>query len=175
MMIAVSSVWLGARLWRRFRRTDDEAEPVIDYRIVALGALFPDAIDKPLAMFGLDSLSQGETSGHTIAHTLLASGLIIATGLVLSRRGDHRLLWFGLGSLTHPLVDPVIVYPRVLLWPAFGWDFPHSHGIPGSYLRIGDAILVAAGAIVLARSHFWRKHASRFIRSGRSPLASPTD
>jgi hypothetical protein len=69
------------------------------FPFVALGALVPDAIDKPL--YRLTSIP----SDHTIGHTLLLSLVLIAAGALLARRGEPRILWLGLGSLSHPLVD----------------------------------------------------------------------
>lgn len=135
-------------------------------RLVAIGALVPDAIDKPLARFGVDALSYSETAGHTIGHTLVLALAVIIVGAVLARRGDARLLWIGLGILSHPLVDPVIVYPSALVWPLLGSDFPESKGIPSSYLRIFDAILVATFALAFVRSEALRNRAQRFVTKG---------
>jgi hypothetical protein len=171
MTIAVGSVWVGERLWRRLRHGSDPSS-AIDLRIVAVGSLLPDAIDKPLSRIGVEAFSYEATSGHTIGHTLLLSALVIAAGLLLSRRGEPRLLWFGLGSFTHLLVDPVVLYPGVLFWPASGWDFPFSHGIPSRYLIAGDVLLIVLGAAAIARSGRWRAKAASFLRRGECPLAS---
>jgi hypothetical protein len=137
----------------------------LDYRFAALGALVPDLIDKPLERLGI----AGVPDGHTFAHTLLFSSLLIASGVLLARkRRDPRLLLLGLGSLTHLLVDPVVVYPRTLFWPLFGWDFGRSNGIPGVYLIAVDAVLVAVAAAALAQSPALRGRAIRFVRSGRA-------
>jgi hypothetical protein len=138
-------------------------EKPLDYRFAALGALVPDLIDKPLERLGI----AGVPDGHTFAHTLLFSSLLIASGLVVARRKrDTRLLLLGLGALSHLLVDPVIVYPRTLLWPLFGLDFGRSAGIPREYLIIFDAMLVAAGLAVLRRSPRLRDRLELFIRTG---------
>src|SRR5574341_450081 len=104
MGIAVGGVWAGERLSRRLARRAraESSTTAIDYRLVALGALVPDAIDKPL--YRLTSIP----SEHTIGHTLLFSLALIAAGALLARRGEPRVFWLGLGSLSHPLVDPVI-------------------------------------------------------------------
>lgn len=158
-VIAVAATYAGARAVR--------TSVPLDYRFAVFGALLPDLIDKPLARIGPHVLSYGETSGHTIGHTLLVSACIIAVGIVLARRGDSRLLLIGLGSLTHLLVDPVLVYPSVLFWPAFGWDFPDSSGIPSSYLRLLDGVLLIAAGVALARSPAFRRVARTFAASGR--------
>ena len=163
MTIAVGGVWIGERLWRRLRRlagrpslspevAEQPSNARLDYRLVALGALIPDLIDKPLKLFVLPSLPDD----HTYGHTLILSVAIIAVGFVLARRGDTRLLALGLGCLTHPLVDPVVIYPRTLFWPLFGAEFPVATGIPGWYLRLADVVLVGFAIAIWQRDWFSR-------------------
>jgi hypothetical protein len=156
ILVAVCAAKAGEKHLRRGRKPPD-------YRFAALGALVPDLIDKPLERLGI----AGVPDGHTFAHTLLFTSVLIGSGMIVARkRRDTRLLLLGLGSLTHLLVDPVIIYPRTLLWPFFGWDFGRSNGIPGVYLALFDAVLVAAGLAALARSPTLRERAKTFVRSG---------
>lgn len=174
MTIAVGSVWLGERLWRRFRHSTGEAS-TIDYRFAALGSQIPDLIDKPLAKLGVGGFSYAETSGHTIGHTLLLATSIILIGLLFARRGDSRILVLGLGCLTHPLVDPTNTYPETLFWPLFGTDFPHSRQDYRSYFQIPlDIVLITTYALLIWRSERWRDAALRFIRTGAFPVPQPT-
>lgn len=166
MAAAVGGVWLGERLMKRLRIAAAGGASRIDYRWVAVGGLIPDAIDKPLARAGIEALSYDQTAGHTIGHTAVVALSIIAVGLMVARRGDGRLLWLGLGSATHLLVDPVIAYPGVLAWPLFGFDFPKSRGIPSwPYLILFDVVLVAAGLIACLGEPF-REWLWRFVRTG---------
>jgi hypothetical protein len=165
MTIGAGSVWLGERVWRRFR--GDTAIAAVDYRFAALGALVPDLIDKPLAKLGVSGFTYDATAGHTIGHTLLVSLTIILAGMLLARRGDTRLLVLGIGSLTHPLVDPTNTYPGVLFWPLFGFDFPESRQPYRSYFQIPlDIALAAVYAVLVWRSEKWREWAQRFVRTG---------
>jgi hypothetical protein len=82
------------------------------------------------------------------------------------RTADARLLLVGFGSLSHLIVDPVIVFPQTLFWPLFGLDFAHSMGIPSSYLRIFDAILVASFALAAWQFPSLRKRAKAFVETG---------
>ena len=154
-VIAGGVVWAAQRLAGRPRAA-------LDLRFAALGALAPDAIDKPLHIL----LASIFTDGHTVGHTLLFSLALVSAGTVLALRGDPRLLAFGLGSLTHPLVDPVLVYPGTLFWPLFGFGFPDVRGIPGWYLRGADVALVLAVIVGWNRSAAFRERARRFLRSG---------
>lgn len=164
MAVAVAVVGSGDRIAQQSCGRHRRAQ--IDFRIVALGALMPDAIDKPLAILGPHAFSYDLTAGHSIGHTLIAALAVIAAGVLLSRRGEWRLLWLGLGWITHLPVDPVIVYPHELLWPAFGFGFPASHGIPPGYLRAFDVLLALTATAVLLGSLPARDWARRFLFTG---------
>ena len=168
MTIGVGGVWLGERLWRRWR--GGARLPAIDYRFAAVGALVPDLIDKPLAKLGVSGFGS-DTAHHAIGHTLLVSACIILVGILLARHGDTRLLVLGLGCITHPLVDPTNTYPGVLFWPLFGTDFPESHQ-PYRFFQIPlDILLAATYAMLVWRSAKWRGRARRFLSSGTFPFA----
>lgn len=168
---AVGGVWLGERLLKRFGGAAPAVASRVDFRWVAAGALLPDLIDKPLARAGIEALSYDQTAGHNISHTLILGLGVIAVGSVVERRGDGRLLWMGLGSVTHLVVDPVIAYPGVLLWPLFGLDFPESKGIPSWPYLIGfDVLVVAAGALAYEGSWQFRELAWGFLRRGEVSL-----
>jgi len=169
MTIGVGGVWLGERLWRRWR--GGAGLPAIDYRFAAVGVLVPDLIDKPLAKLGVSGFTYSDTAGHAIGHTLLVSACIILAGILLARRGDTRLLVLGLGSITHPLVDPSNTYTGVLFWPLFGTDFPESRQPYRGYFQIPlDILLVATYAMLVWRSAKWRRRARRFLWSGTFPF-----
>lgn len=159
MAAAVGGVCLGERLLNRLRGAVPVAT-AIDYRFVAVGALIPDAIDKPLARAGIEALSYDQTAGHSIGHTLVASLAVIAVGSLLASRGNRRLLWLGLGSVTHLLVDPVVAYPGVLMWPLFGFDPPWP------YLIGFDVLLVAASVLAYGSRKQFKGAIFRFVRRG---------
>jgi membrane-bound metal-dependent hydrolase YbcI (DUF457 family) len=168
MTIAVGSVWLGEKLWRRLRGSTGESAS-IDYRFAALGSQIPDLVDKPLKYYIFpDTLPDS----HVYGHTLLLPVCIILIGLLFARRGDLRLLVLGLGCLTHPLVDPTNTYPRTLFWPLFGTEFPVSRQDYRGYFQIPlDIVLIATFAIAVSRSERWRERALVFVRTGAFPFA----
>lgn len=169
--IAIGSVWLGGRFWRRLR--GGSAVDAIDYRFAAFGALVPDLIDKPLKWFIFPDTLPDD---HVYGHTLLLPLCLIAAGLLLARRGDLRLLVLGLGCLTHPLVDPTNTYPRTLLWPLLGTEFPVSHQERGPLQPALEGIIVGSGLLALARRQNIRDWARRFVRTGAvSPPEAPSE
>ncbi len=167
MTLAAGGVRGVDRIWHNLKPRTLPSR--IDYRLIAIGSLIPDAIDKPLAWYGEDYLGTGHLASHSIGHTLLFSICFITLGLLVARMGERRLLWLALGAFTHLLVDPVIFYPHILLWPAFGSDFPTSNGLSGLTLQLIDATLVVIGGITLLRSRTYLDRARSFLRTGAFP------
>lgn len=86
------------------------------WRWLALGALLPDLLDKPLGLVVLDL-----HEGRLIGHTLVFAGALLAAGL--ARTGPlSPVALIGWGCLSHLALD--LPAAPVLLWPAFGWQFP---------------------------------------------------
>lgn len=187
IVIACGTVWGGSRLVDGLRgRGGASEEPAtgsgspdesvgdvpavartsdaIDFRLVALGSLLPDLVERILRR----SVFRGTRDGneHTLGHTLLLNLGILIAGARLAERGDARFLSVGTGALTHLLVDPVIRAPRTLFWPLLGFSFPHVRGL-GTLPTI--ATQVAAGAVVVgvAQALARRGHLRRFLFSGR--------
>ncbi len=95
----------------------------IDYRVILLGSLLPDIIDKPLALWILPEVVNQST--RNFGHTLIFNIGLLAIGLVLLELiRSYRPLSLGLASLGHLLLDTMWHSPSVLLWPSSGWSFP---------------------------------------------------
>ncbi|MGZ3699856.1 MAG: metal-dependent hydrolase [Bdellovibrionota bacterium] len=101
-------------------------------RWVLLGAILPDLIDKPI-FFAL-----GLPGKRGFAHTLIFAILLFA-----ATKRTRIGIALTLGVLTHLLLDLLSKWRwplpenggdwAVLLWPAWGWDFPTlSYGIHGA-------------------------------------------
>ena len=85
----------------------------VDYRIVMVGSILPDIIDKPLVqiIYGLQY-----HSGHFIAHSFVFSVALISIGiilLILKRTKNFFLL--GICCLIHQLFDKLMLLPSVFL------------------------------------------------------------
>jgi len=104
----------------------------------ALGAVFPDLIDKTLfygnrfLRGGIDGFPPGTRS---IAHTLLLTGLLF---LIARNRRSAALMAFALGVLTHVVLDPphdlvsLLVLPPRKLDLVPGWSatvWPLNQGL----------------------------------------------
>lgn len=87
----------------------------IDYRIVMVGSLLPDIIDKPLVqiIYGLQN-----HHGHFIAHSFIFSVLMIALGItVFHMKNNKVILILGICSLIHQIFDKMMLLPNVFFLP----------------------------------------------------------
>lgn len=146
-----------------------------DIRLLLIGSLLPDLIDKPVGMvFFANFLG----SGRIFCHTLLFLCLISLTGLyMLRRRGNTALLVLSFGTFTHLILDQMWLQPKTLLWPLYGFAFEKvdlAFWVQGTVHRLfTDAFVYSselAGIAILAW-FVWlllsRKSVYSFVRHGQ--------
>lgn len=93
----------------------------LDIRLLLLGSLLPDIIDKPLGRFFLsDVFENGRIFGHTL---LFAIFIIIAGWYVYRRWRKTALLALSFGVVTHIVLDRMWNYTQTLFWPMYGFSF----------------------------------------------------
>ncbi len=95
-----------------------------DYRLVALAAVGPDLIDKPLAWA---YFYKRYRSAVLYAHTLIATLLVILVTLLRL----PQLVVYAIAFIGHLLLDRIWKYPDTFYWPFRGWRF-HVWGKRGS-------------------------------------------
>ncbi len=145
----------------------------LDYRMVILGSMLPDIIDKPVFLLLRD---RGfEVSGRGYAHTLLFSVLLILAGLFLIKKKKPWLLTLGLASIGHLILDGIWERPAVLFWPLLGQFAPGDtegwlSGIWENLFRLPEVYIPEIiGLIVtlyLAYKIIGSRGIIRFIRQG---------
>jgi hypothetical protein len=113
-------------LTQRFTSTNTTSRLVyvvkqIDVRLLLIGSLLPDIIDKPIGLYFLrDTFS----SGRIFCHAALFLILITIAGVHLYRRRSKVwLLVISFGTLTHLLLDQMWLIPRTFMWPLYGFRF----------------------------------------------------
>ncbi len=95
---------------------------IIDPKYLAIGALLPDLVDKPLGMIIFASTI---SNGRMISHTLVFSFTLFLIGLYLQNKGcDFRVTALASGSFFHIMEDQMWNTPQTLFWPLLGWSFP---------------------------------------------------
>lgn len=151
----------------------------IDYRVVALGAILPDLIDKPIGRVLFENAF--ETSrlwGHT-----LVLWLAVMLGIQLVLRGDTARRWFVLpiAAMVHLVLDGMWSDPITLFWPLFGGGFPPMptdnywlEALLRPFEYPWEAVKELVGlalTVYLARSFelFDRDNFRRFLRTGEVP------
>jgi hypothetical protein len=94
--------------------------PKINYLFIALGALLPDLIDKPI---GRILLGESVANGRLFGHTLLFVLILVTIGFFLK---NHRNEIFCLSFATflHLCEDRMWQMPVTLLYPLYGFAFP---------------------------------------------------
>ena len=98
---------------------------IIDPRFLAIGALLPDLVDKPI---GRIIFASSVANGRIIGHTLLFSCLLLLTGLYLyEKRRDIKVIALATGSFFHLFEDQMWAQPRTFFWPLHGLSFPRDH------------------------------------------------
>lgn len=98
----------------------------LDLRMLLVGSLLPDIIDKSL---GHILLREYLSSGRTYAHTLLFAVLITFGGLFLRyRTGKTWLLVLSFGTFVHLMLDEMWLqhWRATILWPLYGFEFPRA-------------------------------------------------
>jgi inner membrane protein len=102
------------------RLTWDRLGKWLDVRLLLLGSMLPDLIDKPLGYLYLNS-------GRTISHTLLFGLLSLAPLIYFHKPGQRRwLVALSVGVFAHLFFDEMWSQPVVLFWPIYGTVFPLS-------------------------------------------------
>jgi hypothetical protein len=92
----------------------------IDIRLLLIGSLLPDLIDKPIGRF----FFTGTFSNRMFCHTLIFLIVITLSGLYLYwSRKKTWLLVLAFGTFTHLILDTMWLFPRTLLWPLYGISF----------------------------------------------------
>ncbi|MCL6479112.1 MAG: metal-dependent hydrolase [Peptococcaceae bacterium] len=146
-----------------------------DYRLIVLGSMLPDIIDKPL---GGVVLREMLGNGRIYSHTLLFSLFLLGAGMFL-RRKSRRSLCLALagGGLAHQVLDGMWLQPETFLWPAYGWGFPKESS--AEWLRRWVESLqtdpmvyvpeIIGGLIILyfAADLIFRVKAKEFVQTGR--------
>jgi inner membrane protein len=96
----------------------------IDYRVVMLGALIPDLIDKPIGrLLFADQFETGRIFGHTL---LFPTVLLLLIQLILRGRRARRWFILPIAALIHQVLDGMWNEPVTFFWPLFTTRFPRD-------------------------------------------------
>lgn len=147
----------------------------MDIRLLLIGSLLPDIIDKPVGIF---FFREAISSGRIFCHTLLFLFLVTMAGVYLYRsQGRTHLFAVSLGILTHLIFDQMWRNPHTLFWPFLGLIFDRADvsewliGMYNALLTDPETYLTElAGAIILvwfAITLVLQRKALHFLKSGK--------
>ncbi len=147
----------------------------IDIRLLLMGSLLPDIVDKPVGQF---FFRETFGSGRIFCHTLLFLAVITVGGLYLYwSRNRTWLLVLSFGTLTHLIFDQMWLLPRTLLWPLYGFTFVRydlSNWIQDIFYALLAYPIVSISELVGAAIVIWfvwllvqRGRLYAFLRNGR--------
>ena len=147
----------------------------LDIRLVMVGSILPDIIDKPIGHFIYRDIFN---NGRIFSHSLLFLIFISLTGLILyKKRRSTWMLALSFGTLMHLILDQMWSTPETLLWPVYGLAFPKGGDYewlpemlhiltadPTAFIPeiIGGVILIVFCAVLLYKRKF-----TDFIKYGR--------
>ena len=143
-------------VWAIFRDT------ALDYRLVVLGALLPDALDLV-------------TGGAGPMHSLAVSVVLMFAVMLATRRRRllrRRLLAVPIGTFVHLVLDGMWRRTEVFWWPFFGTDFADT-ALPTAERSVTTVVvmeLAGAAALLWAYRRFRLyepERRAKFARSGR--------
>lgn len=137
----------------------------IDVRILILGAVIPDIIDKPLGHMILSI-----DNGRIIAHSLLFATTLLAFGMMFK-----RMLPLSIGVAVHQILDGMFLDPETALWPLLGPFGTYDFEVVEWFKAFGDPFVIGEEltglalmiVFVLAFSLYRKEKLFRFIRDGR--------
>lgn len=153
----------------------------IDYRVVLVGSILPDIIDKPIGRLLFESIFH---NSRLFGHTILFS-VVTLFGVQVVLRGTSARRWFILpiACVIHLALDAMWNDPVTLFWPLFGLEFPI---VPvGNYwlevllrpfehpVELLKELVGLAALLYLAFAFAMFDHGvlKRFLRSGELPPA----
>lgn len=117
----------------------------IDIRLLLIGSLLPDIIDKPI---GQVLFRETFSNGRIFCHTLLFIILVTVIGLLLYRYNRKTwLLVLSFGTFVHLILDEMWRAPRTLLWPILGLSF-ESADLTGWAANIWHALFTEPAVYV---------------------------
>lgn len=165
--------------WRGF----GPAAKLIDYRLLVLGSILPDLIDKPLWLFLHPEVLDAT---RLIAHTLWFPILLFAAWRLGSGRRLNFLLPLAIGSALHLVLDGMFTMPNTLLWPFTGWVFvdgghtdlfsslPIPWALPWNIQWLVFSELLGGIFLVVTLFKVWRERSQSVpVLTPRSPVLMP--
>lgn len=115
----------------------------LDYRLLALSAMLPDFIDKPLAIW----VFPDSHSSQNVTHSLLFNGLLLVLSLLIWQKALPYTIAFN----AHILADKMWYHTETFWWPLYGWDIFWQY----KFMNTPTAMLQVYLDIIVTYPHVW--------------------
>ncbi|BAI60971.1 conserved hypothetical protein [Methanocella paludicola SANAE] len=133
----------------------------VDYRLVIIGSILPDIIDKPLYLLLYGTMPEsGRFLGHTILFVLILIGLAI---VVYRDRRYAGLFALPVAALLHIIQDEMWEAPRSLFWPLMGFDPKFKLNATFANSTIPERTIDYSASIIHSNSHNLYTYQTEFI------------
>ena len=100
----------------------DQLGKFLDIRLLLIGSMLPDIIDKPVGhIFFREIFSNGRIFSHTLLFMMLFA---IPAIVFYVKRKKTWLLALSSGIFAHLILDAMWTNAVTLYWPLYGWKFP---------------------------------------------------
>lgn len=149
----------------------------VDYRLLLVGAILPDLIDKPIGHYLFYSTFQ---NGRIFAHSVLFVLLLTALAAYVERKYLYTgISVLALGAVAHLAEDQIWREPVTALWPLLGWQFPklditdYSGYILDALFHDPNAYVPEIVGLIIIAGFVWRfelyrvERAKAFLKTGR--------
>lgn len=112
----------AVKIYGHFNKKVNKNSMKIDYRVVMLGSMLPDLIDKPIGAFLFRNTFH---NSRIFCHSLIFSFLLLLIGFLYFRKSkNNNVILLGVCSLIHQILDSMWLYPKIFYWPFTGWVLP---------------------------------------------------
>lgn len=134
----------------------------MDYRMILIGSLLPDILDKPVGMILLPF-----NNGRIFAHTLLFILTLLLIGLKC-----RKFLFLSFASFLHLIEDEMWNEPQTFFWPLFGLEFPakehtgfceYLERILSEYTPSFSHVFISEVAGIIILAFFLKKNVIKFL------------
>jgi len=153
----------------------------MDLRLLVVGAILPDLIDKPLGWFVVPEFETARLWAHSLLFAVVVLfAIVIATGRGSPKR--NQFLPLAIGVFIHLVLD-IPIESETLWWPFLGADFPPfaEYGQLFEYLFSSPWIWLQEAVGFGYLVYLWRRYQlsipanlTRFRLSGRLGLSVET-
>lgn len=146
----------------------------IDYRLILIGSLIPDLIDKPLVFLADPEFVN--MSLRSFGHSLIGAFSMLLIVWFITRRWQRLpVLSFGFALVAHLVFDRMWEMAEVLLWPVLGYvlpeqNIPFSHWYQSHFNQLPNTLpdFVGIGVIAAFTGYtIWNRALTTFLKSGQ--------